>query len=89
MTKAATAMVIADGIAAHLVLKPMMMNIGATTSPISARINVAVSPKPIGSANFIGLSNRYLNFGIPWVKRNPPKPIRRMSSARLFKLFFI
>ena len=64
--KAATAMVIAAGIVAHLVLNPTIIKMGANTSPINVRINDKVLPTPSGSANETGRVNNFSILGIPW-----------------------
>src|SRR5690606_32366933 len=88
MINAATNMVIATGIAANLVLNPMITNIGANTSDISVRINDIVGLTPSGSGKADGSANIF-NFGMPCVSIIPEKPMRKIAKAKSVKFFVI
>jgi hypothetical protein len=52
-------MVIAAGIAANLVLKPIIIRIGAINSPITVKNNEGVLPTPKGFGNSKLPSNKF------------------------------
>lgn len=76
---AATNMVIAAGMAANLVLKPIMIKIGQTNSPITARKREGEAPMPIGSGNSKFPEIRRLNFPQPWVIKKIDGNMRRIA----------
>ena len=83
-------MVIAGGMAIQRVLKPIIIKIGHTNSPITVRNNEGVAPIPIGSPNSKLPLINFWNLGIPCVNNSIEGTI--LSSAKpmlVLRLFFI
>jgi hypothetical protein len=83
-------MVIAVGMAAHLVLKPMIIKSGQINSPMTAKNREGASPIPKGLANSVFPLMSFKSFGYPWVIINTEGTIRSSANPKWTKvLFFI
>lgn len=83
---AATNMVKAAGIAAHFALKPIMISIGQTNSPNTAKINEGASPIPKGSAKLKSPFNTLFNFPKPCGNIMAENPILKITNPMSFIL---
>ena len=86
-------MVIAAGIALMRVFNPTIIRIGASTSPITAKMSDGCEPIPNGSEKRVLPSINFSSFGMPWVSiaalgttRNSKRPMFRKREVFRFML---
>src|SRR5690606_14236174 len=90
ITNAAKNMVMAVGMAAHLVVKPILIKSGQINSTITDKNRKGTCTMPKGSANSVFPLISFISFGYPWVSIKAEGAIRKSARPKWINvLFFI